>query len=228
MGSSSDRPPGSRKPEAGDPSFLDAERTREEILNKVLELGPTQVTHLQGEFPALERIQVEAAWLEVATDWFEDPSATQTEKDGGYFYTAARRRLMDLVATEAARRAREKRWSQEQSTHQPGPRIPPEEAIRAAEAVVRLGEELAEQVPTFLKPDENLVYRRWLEGERRTEVFAKALGIPESTPVKKQRRKVKKVKDRLMKRLGRDWRIQELAEPLKDVYDDARRKGLRT
>lgn len=220
-------PSSRRKPEAGVPSSPGAERTRKEILDRVLELGPPQVAQLRRGFPALERIQVEATWFGVVTDWFEDPSASQTEKDGGYFYSAACRRLKNLMASESARRAREKRWSQERPTEQPGTRIPPEEAIAAADVVVRLGEEFAEQVPTFLKPDEKLVFRLWLGGERRTEVFAGALGVPESMPVKDQRREVKKVKDRLMKRLGRDGRIEELAEPLKDACDDAREKGLR-
>jgi hypothetical protein len=219
--------PGSRKPEAGDSSRFDATRIREETLGKILALGPPQIARLRGEFPVLEHIQVEAAWFGVVIDWFEDRSAMQTEKDGGYFFTLARRRLRDLVASEAARRAREERWSEELSTEQSGPRTPPGEAIAAAESIVQLGEELAELLPTFLKRDERLAYRLWLDGERRTEVFARALDIPATIPLEKQRREVKKVKDRLKKRLRRDTQMKELAEPLKAASDDARKKGIR-
>jgi RNA polymerase sigma-70 factor (ECF subfamily) len=56
-----------------------------------------------------------------------------------------------------------------------------------------------------LSPEERRVMDLMLEGERKTRAYAEALGLS-GLPAPEQKREVKRVKDRLKKRLERSWR----------------------
>lgn len=58
-----------------------------------------------------------------------------------------------------------------------------------------------------------VTFHLWIWGVRETGVYARALGI-ENQPSEVKRREVKRQKDRLMKRLGRDLIIRRLASRL--------------
>lgn len=85
------------------------------------------------------------------------------------------------------------------------------------ETVEEAFRETCRDIASLLPEDERLIFALWLEGERKTEVHAEALGIPSKTPIAEQRKTVRRVKDRLSKRLRRSPTVRERAGALREA-----------
>jgi RNA polymerase sigma-70 factor (ECF subfamily) len=110
-----------------------------------------------------------------------------------YLYAAAWRNAVNSLQREARRRAREARYA---TGHAGGERRPARERSAIdADVWKRL-------LAGVTKSSERAPFLLWLNGERRTKVLAAALGCRDLSP-SDQRREVKRLKDRVMKRLNR-------------------------
>jgi hypothetical protein len=97
-------------------------------------------------------------------------------------------------------------------------RPPPPERLKANdEAVEEAFRETCREIKSLLPEDERLIFPLWLRSERKTEVYAEALGIPSETPIAEQRRTVRRAKDRLSKRLRRSPTLRERAAALREA-----------
>ncbi len=220
-------PSSRRKPEAGSQPCHLLRTDGDQRLRNVLDLGPHLIEVLERRFPSLDPCEIEGVWYTVVLRWHEASDTSRDERDIGYFYMLTRRRLINLVSSERSRHDREKTWGQAQSSEDPGTGVSPETAMAASAKMKSAGAELVDKILPLLEPDQKIVFRLWLEGHTRTEVFAQALELPETVSPSDARKAVRKVKDRLRKRLCRDSEIKQLAAPLMSAWEEAREMGLR-
>jgi hypothetical protein len=108
---------------------------------------------------------------------------------------------VDRLRSESRRRAREGEYALWRRLDADGREIG---AVEAAHDVEALRSRLAD-VDFRLSPAERRALRLLFEGERATSVWARVLAL-EDRPTPEQRRAVKRVRDRLLKRLRRWWR----------------------
>ena len=206
---------GSREPGAGS------------TLREVHDLGKHLFEHFERSFPDLDLDQIKATWNEVVFKWNETNDGSRGRPGVGYFHMRMRQRLLDVVSSERSRRAREAAWAQDKPLSAACREVPVEQLTRVAAEVEALGEELREQIAELLGPDERMAFELWLDGHRNTELFAKALDIPESIPIEEARKKVRRVKARLRMRLRRDPEIRCMAEPLRELFKVVREMDFR-
>lgn len=151
---------------------------------------------LRPRYPTLDAEDLYDAAVDGLLDGLDRPDRT-APLSRQHLWVAADRNARNRVAAETARRRRESRWAAERLAEARQPLaadgVGPREAI---EEIWRL--------VAHLLPDERMrvVLRLRLQGERRTEVFAVALGL-DSLKATEQRRAVKQEKDRLLKHMQR-------------------------
>lgn len=155
-------------------------RGREGILRRVL-----------AAFPRTPPDVAESAFADTVLELHQaaDPPDALTAP-WAVVYARCWRRLRAVVRSERARREREARWVAE---HQAPVSLPDDLAGKRA----ALGADLVGRVRGLL-PDSRMriTFDLWLEGERDTQVYARAFGIT-ATSVAERRREVKRERDRL-------------------------------
>jgi RNA polymerase sigma factor (sigma-70 family) len=124
----------------------------------------------------------------------------------GYLRMAARGDLRNLLDRDAKHHQGRVRWESVELSgderNSIGRDDDPSLPLQVDEAVRARASAVDPSVRDGLTEAENRVLDLILRGEKRTSVFAEALGITDLPP-KDQRREVKRVKDKLKKRLGR-------------------------
>ncbi len=150
--------------------------------------------------------------IDVATDtlfaFVQAPEHYQPDRGGlwQYLYGDAYRDILNILAKERRRYAKEVPFDLVAHDHADGNNIEEEVVQRLGFASLFSGKDaqaLLEQLRTVIPdPHEWKVVLLMLQGERRTKVFAAALGI-EHVPIADQRKLVKQAKDRLRLRLKR-------------------------
>jgi RNA polymerase sigma-70 factor (ECF subfamily) len=165
---------------------------------------------LEARFPSFDPHLRETAAEEALLNYVKNPTKYQPDRSGlaAYLRMAARRDLFNLRQREQRHHEHRVRWSVVElgpeggnlsgGQDDPADRLEREEETERAEAWLR------SLLGTFT-PEERRVVELLLAGERRTEVFAEAIGQGQ-LPAAEQKREVKRVKDRIKKRLERGGR----------------------
>lgn len=146
---------------------------------------------LEAAFPRAALELAESAFVDTVLELHEAPDHPNAlTASWPVVYVRCWRRLRALVRSERARREREARWAAEhQATVSPPDDLAGQRAALSADLIGRV---------RGLLPDSRMriTFDLWLEGERETAVYAKALGL-EALPVAEQRPAVKRERDRL-------------------------------
>jgi len=127
-----------------------------------------------------------------------------------YLRMSAQRRLQNLLRSERRHSSRKATWDAVEVSPEMGKYLRDEESdpalivLRhdAEQEVARQLSAVPASVRARLTPQEEMVCELMREKERKTAVYAAVLGLTNLPPAQ-QRRDVKRVKDRLAKRLGR-------------------------
>ena len=163
---------------------------------------PTLKRYLRYQFPSMKSSVDPDIYLtaihDALTEYFKNPTRYDPSRSGlmSYLRLAAKRDLQNLLKKEARHakgRASPKDVEFQQSD---GNDI----ADKVADSID--AERLSQEVTEHMTPAERDVFFLMVEGVRSTEAAALALGI-EHLPVKDQAREVKRVKDRIKKRIQR-------------------------
>jgi CheY-like chemotaxis protein len=120
-------------------------------------------------------------------------------------YRMAWRRARDLIIGERARKRREARWAMEARAQQDGI------DYEACRRLNRVCDVVLGQLPD---DDSRITFLLWLQGERRTDRYAVALGL-ERIRGTEATATVKRQKDRVKKLIARSERIRDAARILK-------------
>lgn len=171
------------------------------------------ITWLQRRWPALDPADAFTAASEAIINLAKDPRTYVPERQTLWYYLrmSARGDLKNLQAKEARHRSHLSAVSWDDVEHAPDlGKYVVDEAADPAEVVERVEDlrarlrelKLPDRVRAGLAPEEEKVLELMRLNERRTELYARALGLEGLAPAE-QRREVKRVKDRLKKRLER-------------------------
>jgi hypothetical protein len=155
---------------------------------------------LGAAFPCLDTELVEDAISQSLIELMDAVPAPADANLRSFLYRAAWRNLHDISKSERARKERERAWARDgESTTT----VSEEDFDRLRQAIAQIQE---------LLPDDRLrkVFALRAGGERRTSVYADALGI-ELGEAANAAVVVKREKDRLDKHLRRDVRIRRIA-----------------
>ena len=170
--------------------------------------GTSLTRQLAARFPTTDPDLIHDAIVTALLDVAEHPERFDPERRsfGGYLHMVASGDLLNLIAKQQRRRKHE-------MADDPVELESAGRNIRSGQADA-VGEEVAdrESAATLAQlamavaqtEEERVVMRLMLDGERATEVFARALGIAALSPAA-QRAHVYGIKDRLTKRLRRRW-----------------------
>jgi hypothetical protein len=160
------------------------------------------------------------AVTEALFDYFQRPERFHPARRDfeGFLKEAAWRNALNLLEKERRRIAREFRAGTGVELPLEGAcftnRPDPSEELAGREAIADVAQQLA-GFRIVLSESEKKMLDLWLQGERKTEHYAAALGL-EALPHCKQKEEIIKAKDRLRRKLQRHpWRLDpEAAEPL--------------
>lgn len=172
---------------------LGEDHAREQLLAQAL---PDLEGRLQQRFRGVPRDLVVNAVEDALLDYVSDPSRFDMRRDvplSAFLLQAAKRNLINSLESERRRHERERRY--------------------ADDAVAMTARHEPRDVPELWKPTlspddvtsdaaERQAFELWRGGERRTEVFARVLGLSDRSPLER-RQGVKRFKDRLLKRIRR-------------------------
>lgn len=123
----------------------------------------------------------------------------------GYLQMSARRDLLNLLRRENRHRHEpldEKNVELASVAGNYSGRVPDPLQILCDQEDDQVRQDVAEKVRASLSASEQVVLERMLAGDRETGAYAAALGITH-LPVEEQRKQVKRVKDRITKRIER-------------------------
>jgi hypothetical protein len=180
-------------------------------LREVLSWGKHMIPRLAKAYPGLDWHYAEGAWSRVVFSWWEQAGGPRALPRPENLNRNAWRRLRDIARSEDARRNREGWWETERRWNAEADPASLRGAVAADEALEAAFQATCRDIESHLSEDERRIFPLWLSGERRTEVYAEALGIPSGISVGQERKRVNKVKDRLRKRLGRNAALQRRA-----------------
>jgi hypothetical protein len=158
------------------------------------------VRPLRSAFPQFDMGAVEDALSSALLDWLRSARRDKTKDARGFLFRAAWRNLLDLGVSERARRDRERDWS---AFRLDDTRIRREDESVVGRAITEIRERLSDDRL-------RIVFDLRARGERRTAVYARALGV-EAEDSGMLRRSIKREKDRLDKHLQRDPEVRRIA-----------------
>ena len=171
----------------------------EEIFNIA---APDLERHLQLRFPSLAAgvdpdVRTLAVY-EALTDYFKNPSKYKPDKRGlmGYLRMAAGRDMQNLLRRESRHVTGRVSLADVEFRQPDGNDV----SERVAESLD--GQRLIEDLKRGMTSEERSVFALMLEGERSTAIAAESMGIGHLPPGE-QTREVKRVKDRIKKRIQR-------------------------
>ena len=171
----------------------------EEIFNIA---APELERHLRARFPSLA-VGVDPdirtlAVYETLTDYFKNPGKYDPDKRGlmGYLRMAARRDMQNLLRKESRHVAGRVSLEGVEFSQSDGNDV----SERVAEDID--GGRMIEDLKQGMTSEERAVFGLMLDGERSTEVAAAVMNIGH-LPQGEQAREVKRVKDRIKKRIQR-------------------------
>jgi RNA polymerase sigma-70 factor (ECF subfamily) len=165
------------------------------------------VARLQRAYPTVDPHMVESAVIDTLLDMAEHPQRYDPARGslGAYLGMAARGDLRNALQS-LRRRAAHQALLQVVELSPAARNLATDEADDPGEIVARAepvaSPELLAAVRAAFQPAELEIVTLMLEGERRTGEYARLLGLA-NRPEPEQRREVKRVKDRLEKRLRR-------------------------
>ena len=163
---------------------------------------PDLMRHLRWKFPSLapgvDPDIYELAIYEALTDYFKNPQKYDPSKSGlmTYLRMAARGDMLNLMAKESRHARGRVSLESVEFERSDGNDV----SERVAENLD--GRRLIEELERGMTPEERAVFSLMLEGERSSQVAADAMGIG-YLPSREQAREVKRVKDRIKKRIQR-------------------------
>ena len=163
---------------------------------------PELETHLRIKFPNLapsvDPDIYTSAVFDALTDYFKNPNRYDHSKSGlmTYLRMVATRDMQNLLAKESRHAKGKVSFEDVEFDQSDGNDI--------AETVANglYERQLMERLTQDMKPAESAVLRLMMEGERSTAAAVKLLGI-EHLPTSEQAKEVKRVKDRIKKRIQR-------------------------
>lgn len=165
-------------------------------------LLPSLAERLRRRFPRIDEQLLNDAAEDALIDLAGRPERFDPERGvplDDYLFGAAWRNAADRLRSEGRRRLREAEYARQQGDEFLRPEMDAAEAQHDLDAVLAvLGRAEASEA-------ERQALRLLLEGERSSEVWAHVLGLS-GLPPEARRRQVKRLKDRLLKRLRRWWR----------------------
>ena len=163
---------------------------------------PELERHLRLRFPSIA-VGVDpdiylSAVFDALTDYFKNPGKYDPTKRGlmGYLRMAARRDMQNLLAKESRHAKGRTSLENVEFGHSDGNDV----SERVARDID--GQRAVDELTREMSPDERAVFSLMMDGERSTEVAADAMGIGHLAP-REQAREVKRVKDRIKKRIQR-------------------------
>jgi len=164
------------------------------------------VDEIQQKYPRLDEQMIADAVVDALLDYFADPSSA--EKSGGvdprgYLSRAAWRNAANLWRGSRRRGRREKEWATDLAVA----RVADDSVVGTLiqeEEKAHQERQLAKLMSLLPNESDQRVLRLRLQGERRMESFALALGIGHLS-IEEQRSRVKRVKDRIDKVIKRAW-----------------------
>lgn len=169
-------------------------------------LDPLQAW-LGRKFPFVDEHLRQGAVHDALVDYLGHPHQFDPARAdlGGFLRLVARRDLLNQLRRERRHQELRLAWilvedGEDGGNLHGGADDPPLLLVREEESAA--ARQLIQRVREGCSPEERLVLELMLEGERRTEVYARALGL-ESRPLEEQEREVKCLKDRLKKRIER-------------------------
>ncbi|MGH7719589.1 MAG: hypothetical protein ACREON_12200 [Gemmatimonadaceae bacterium] len=182
--------------------LLDGDRTAsEELASRLLE---PLCAEIQKDYPRVDEQVVNDGVVDAVLDYCARPDRNEASNGSqlhGLLARAAWRNVANTVRGEQRRTRREERFGRESTLTSVedgstlGKLVQGEDEAERGQRIGRLMQLLPEQA-------DREALRLRLNGERRTHVFARLLGI-EHLPVAEQRREVKRVKDRIDKVIRR-------------------------
>jgi hypothetical protein len=172
---------------------LGEDDAREQLLVRAL---PELERRLQLRFRRASRDLVVNAVEDALLDYMSDPGRFDMTRDvplGAFILRAASRNLINSLASERRRHDREGRYASDAAAMMA--RYEPSDGPDLSKITLS---------PDDVSSDgaERQAFELWRGGERRTEAFARVLGLADRSPVV-QAREVKRFKDRLIKRIRR-------------------------
>ncbi len=179
--------------------LLDDPVATEEFFNIV---APELERHLRLRFPSMA-VGVDpdiylSAVYEALTDYFKNPDKYDSAKSGlmTYLRLACRRDLQNLLRKESRHVTGRLSIESVEFRSSDGNDV----SDRVAEDID--GRRAVDELTREMSPDERAVFLLMMDGERSTEVAADAMNIGHLLPAE-QAREVKRVKDRIKKRIQR-------------------------
>lgn len=164
------------------------------------------ITSLRRTFPGVEAALLETAAIDVVLDLAERPEQYDPDRAAlpAYLRMAAKGDVLNALERER-RRAGRLAPLEDVELRSPARNTQWADASDPIDAVSdALGGEVIASLRSYFDEREWEVVQLMTEGERRTEVFAGLLGLHDR-PRAEQACEVKRVKDRLKKRLQRHW-----------------------
>jgi RNA polymerase sigma-70 factor (ECF subfamily) len=176
---------------------LDGDRTA--IDSIAVSVLPLLRQRLQRSFPRAGDDVVHDAIEDAFMDYVTRPHTVggcPSDTVATFLYRAAWRNVADLLERDSRRLRREVCYARETATHENVATADDRNSYREAQAKQRI-------LDVALDAVERAALRLWLQGERRTEPLARALGLA-GRSWSDQRREVKRFKDRVLKRILRN------------------------
>jgi RNA polymerase sigma-70 factor, ECF subfamily len=155
-------------------------------------------TRLGRRFPRASRDHVHDAIVDALLDYAAAPARFDRTRNislQSFLYYASRKNLSNLLVAEGRRRTREAEYATTRPLVTADSMGVDAHGLRSSEARHRI-----EKVSSDDR--ERDMVRKWLSGERRTRELATVYGVSHLPP-KEQQKEIKRVKDRILKRVKR-------------------------
>ncbi len=179
---------------------------------------------LAGQFRGTDEALLADAVTDALLDYLERPSRFDRRRGKleGYLRLAARRNLSNCLQAKTRRQQREQQAAKEELLHRVGRGFSGDDGPEAVEreTLWQRREEALEKFLAGLVPEDRAFMDLWLQGERRTEEFAKVLGIAHR-PLHEQRVSVHRAKKRLraaVQRLAHTTAAPDLDEAARELF----------